>query len=147
MLVRNQQRWLSFSCLGLRLRLRLRLSLRKAYKPVPACLECLELKKRISVDVGGYTQGHFPQTLNLTYSEQQEFSHIKENRFYKILPQTLQLDGTKCRGCCFSTFSANNQKKTVIKIQRLNSQSDAYSSFPACLTYEQTFFCGILSLA
>jgi hypothetical protein len=33
MLVKNQHRWLSLSCLGLKLRLRLRLSLRKAYKP------------------------------------------------------------------------------------------------------------------
>jgi hypothetical protein len=53
MLVYNQHRWLSLSCLGLKLRLRLGLSLRKADKPVPACSEWFRmvLEKRISVEM------------------------------------------------------------------------------------------------
>ena len=39
MLVINQRRWLSLSCLGLKLSLRLRLSLKKAYKHVLSLLD------------------------------------------------------------------------------------------------------------
>ncbi len=49
MLVINQHRWLSLSCLGLRLRLRLRLSLRKAYKPVLEKRQGLQLKAKRNI--------------------------------------------------------------------------------------------------
>ena len=42
MLVLNQHRWLSFSCLGLKLSLRLRLSLKKAYKHVLSLLDLFQ---------------------------------------------------------------------------------------------------------
>jgi hypothetical protein len=57
----NQRRWLSLTCLGLKLRLSLGLSLRKAYKPVSACLDLL-IKKRISTEVGGNNPVHFHGT-------------------------------------------------------------------------------------
>ena len=64
-MVINQRRWLSLSCLGLKLRLRLGLSLVKPSKEIGTCLDVLKPKRK-STEVDGSKGVQIHETLYFT---------------------------------------------------------------------------------